>query len=484
MKMDRFLITLFIFCLPLMSFLKFGSDYSIYRGLASEQQLAKPLLTGEESLEARLSLIYDPDVTEINFSTFVFEINDLVGQGHIAAFIKAAKEGKKVNFLVDGLSLEGFGSSKFSEEVIYMLQQAGVNVYFYRNPKLAKHIALKYRRMHDKLLMVVKKGEKYLITGGRNTKKLYFALDEAEKNAVEFEVVAKGAAANQAFQYYDNVLESSAVDLYRPLSEWDVDLSLVEAYEEKITGNIDQLRDAGFINRDVSEFVFVDEMTPVDDMKFIHNDPNGARADSSIMYELIKMLNETEVEIYGDAQYFLPTDELREALQKAARRRLQTDPAKPVILNFTTNGKNSAFYNEDWKTTDLMYAELENLQGMGEGFNLAIHDGPDKIHSKVMVSDGKKCLVWSANIDSRSFALNLEVGVKIVSEEVCKAYRDNLKKRHSQGVKVYKYGKLLRDRLTDHLRKYHRLESELGQRVRSCKELIKVLFLRLIRYQL
>ncbi len=481
---SHFFITFFILTLPFWFLPKqLINNSGLIRTPASDGHKAYPLLSGKQSFQARIDTLTHPDVSDIYISSFLFETEDIIGFTHMKAMIDAAQSGKNVHLLVDGLSLEGFGSSKFSKEAIFLLQKAGVKVYFYRNPELMKHLPLKFRRMHDKLLMVKHKGlAKFLLTGGRNLKKLYFGFDDVDKNAVEFEAITTGQSVYDAIDYYEKVLNSQAVDLYPQVNEKKIDYVKLASLATSIESAYEVASSEGFLKTNRQDWE--DKLYDVDSIKFIHNDPNGASDESTILKVLMEMLENTEVELYADAQYFIPPKDLKQMIKKLTQRRLSTDPAQPVKVNITTNSKNSAHFNEDWKTTNLMYAELSEYESFGQGFNLSLHDGPDKIHSKIVVSDGRKCLVWSANIDPRSKNLNLEVGVKIESKKVCKKLQRNLKHRHDRGVKVYKNGKFKKSKLAQHLDDHYGKRSRIIKGVRSCVDFIQYFALKGIRAQL
>ena len=414
--------------LLILVFLVGCSVANISRYIAGDSKPSKAyfLDTGEKSLQARLDLIRDPEVTHINFSTFVFEKKDEVGIAHLKAFIDAARAGKRVNILFDGMNLEGFGSTPITKEVIHLLQQAGVNVYIYRNTKTLRHMPLKYKRMHDKLMMFKKKGKpEYLITGGRNTKNRYFQFDEPEINNREYETLVKGDAVDEAFDYFEERLNSKQVDHHPTVTPWEVDHDELSKLRAKIDNGYDTITNKWKVY-DPQGWNWESKLFEVEDLKFINNGGNP-NLKTGIMRHFLDLLKGAEDNVIADAQYFLPTKAMVKELLAATNR--NAPDGDKVKVQITTNGVGAGLYEDDWKTTDLFDIEKDRWKKFGEGFNLKEHVGKGKIHSKVVVRDGKECLIWSANLDPRSQVLNLEVGVRVLSETFCKQVEEEIREK-------------------------------------------------------
>lgn len=118
------------------------------------------LVAGNRITLLRNGTAYFPAITEainganrsIDLQTYIFEA-DAVGMAIGHALIKAAKRGVDVRLLLDG-----FGSKALPTSFVKMLEQAGVNVMFYR-PKISPWSLKKsrLRRLHRKTLVIDQK---------------------------------------------------------------------------------------------------------------------------------------------------------------------------------------------------------------------------------------------------------------------------------------------------------------------------------------
>lgn len=395
-----------------------------------------------EALYGRVSLIQNPNAQKIYMSTYIFA-DDEVGWLHAKHLMEQARKGKDVKLLIDGTGLiKGLGSPKISSELLYLMIDAGVDVRTYRGPKL-KHLLKFNRRMHDKLII---NDVDELITGGANTQNSYFDMDKPSRNQKEYEAYIRGKASKDASLYFEELIESSAVDKLR---KEDLKVSVEKLYHksQQLDGILDYFHSRGLVPKD-KLFPNFQKAIEVEHVKFISHGLK-AHKKSPLSQALFNLIQGTKKTLTIDAQYLIPTKELYEQMRKA----ISQNPE--LKISIVTNGHSAMTFLTDLNPEEhkklfskrdfmtLAYdSELVTLSNLGEPLSVWEFNGHGKIHSKTIVADKTKALLWTANIDPRSQNWNLEVGVEIHSPHIANKLEQKIQTYLRTSSQVIKSGQL------------------------------------------
>jgi len=123
---------------------------------------------------------------------------------------------------------------------------------------------------------------------------------------------------------------------------------------------------------------------------------------------LVRMITFSSDYIYIQTPYFIPSDEIINAMQTAALSGTSVELMIPEKGDSAVTQLSSFFF-------------LEKL--LEAGVKIYLYQA-GFLHSKMLVSDDTMCTVGSANIDHRSFDHNFEINAMIYDQEVSKEMRD------------------------------------------------------------
>lgn len=263
--------------------------------------------------------------------------------------------------------------------VLAHLSDEGVQVRVY-HPLTLRHPSWLFRRMHEKFFVV--DGARY-ITGGRNLAEAYFGL--AERNYVDRDVYVEGESALEADRHFEELWTSKdVVALHVHVSERE---------KEKAARVLDDAacKLEGFISLDTQRN-WSEGKHDIEDVEFVH-DPldDGPR----ITARLKEIIGGAQSSVVIESPYLVPTPGLLDLLKKKIR--------DGVRVQIVTNS---------WRSSDGLLAYVGYLKYRRRmrhaGIDLREYKGPDMLHAKSMVVDGRTVLVGSYNVDPRSVNLNAE----------------------------------------------------------------------------
>ena len=322
-----------------------------------EQCAVKALRNGDEIFPAMLEAIESARDT-ITFETFIYWSGD-IGRRFTDALARRAREGVKVHVLLDW-----FGTLPMDRALMNELEQAGVELERYHEPRLTRpHFS--NHRTHRKLLVI---DGKVGFTGGVGI------ADEWTGNAQDpdhwrdshFRVEGPAVAGLQR-AFMDN---------------W------IKAHGEVLHGEryFPPLSAAG--NAICQVF---------------NSSPAGGSDSVRLMFLLALTAASESIRI--STAYFVP--------DRLAMRTLRAARARGVRVEIIVPGK----YND----AGLVRLVSRGLYGrlLEEGIEIYEYQ-PTMYHTKVMIIDGMWMSVGSTNFDNRSFRLNDEVNVNIYDPEVAR----------------------------------------------------------------
>jgi putative cardiolipin synthase len=274
---------------------------------------------------------------------------------------------------------------RIPKAVLAHLRDEGVAIRVY-HPLTPRHPSWILRRMHEKVIVV---DDARYITGGRNLGEAYFGLAK-RKNYIDRDVYVEGPSAVDADQHFETLWSSEHVAQLRVRVTSDEKADAARRLDDAPRA----LARAGFLEfetgRDWSAGARV-----VDSVRFLH-DPLDAGDGPRVGERLHEILAGAKRLIVIESPYFVPSRSLRQLL--LAKR------AEGVDVVVLTNSLRST----DGLLPQAAY--LKYRRGLARaGVQFREYKGPDPLHAKSIVVDGRISLIGSYNIDPRSRYLNTEV---------------------------------------------------------------------------
>ena len=312
------------------------------------------LRNGDEIFPSMLEAIRGATRT-ITFESYIYW-SGAVGKAFAESLAERARAGVKVHLLLDWL-----GSSKSDPQQLALMEQAGVEVRRFHEPRWY-HLARMNNRTHRKVLIV---DGRIGFTGGVGIADEWsgHAQDPAHWRDTHFRAEGPVVAQMQAV-FMDNWVKVTGKALHG------------EAYFPAIAA-------AGESRG-----------------QMFSSSPEGGSESMHLMYLLAITAASRSIDL--SSAYFVPDELTRQALVAAARR--------GVTVRIITPGEHM-----DAETVRrASRADWGELLQAG----VAIHEyQPTMYHCKVMIIDGLWVSVGSTNFDNRSFALNDEANLNILDRD-------------------------------------------------------------------
>lgn len=341
-----------------------------------------------EAVQARVDIIQQSQ-REVHALYFLAR-NDRIALGALALLRDARRRGVgSVRLIVDA------NFSHIPKAVLAHLRDEGVEVRVY-HPMTLRHPNWIFRRMHEKVVVV--DGERY-ITGGRNLAEAYFGL--AKKNYVDRDVYVEGASAADANLHFEKVWTSSNVaDLRVRVSAREK-----ERAAEKLTNVLRDLEHSGIVALNTGSN-WSEGRKDVGEVRFLH-DPQRADGGPRVGVRLAEILEAAEKSIVIESPYLVPSKALRDLLERKVK--------EGVEVTVLTNSLRSC----DGVLPQAGYLKYRRRL-VRAGIDVREYKGPDMLHAKSAVIDGRVVAVGSYNLDNRSQNLDTEVVCVAVDEEVAR----------------------------------------------------------------
>jgi len=311
------------------------------------------LENGEEIYESMLDAINDAEFS-ITFETYEY-YGEEAAQRFSEAFTAAAERGVKVHALIDFV-----GSIDATDEQLEMMEEAGVEVIRWRDPSWYQTARFNHRT-HRKLLIV---DGKVGFTGGANVGDDWL-----------------GGIENGAYKDYHYKMEGPIVsELQAAFSE-----NWVAASGSLLKG---------------STYYSEQDSAGNKMMQISSSHPREGTQKMRKMF-LYSMATARDTVRFATA-YFYPDQTFLDALQKTAERGVTVQvlvPGESIDQGF------------------VRHASVNNWRGILESGVEMYEYQPTMYHAKLMIADNRMVSVGSSNLDNRSFRLNDETNVNILSEE-------------------------------------------------------------------
>jgi cardiolipin synthase C len=348
-----------------------------------------------EAMQARVDVIQQAS-GKIELLYFLAR-NDRITLSVLALLRDAKRRGvSDVRVIVDG------NFHRIPKAVLAHLRDEGVQVRVY-HPLSVRHPSWILRRMHEKV--IVADSARY-ITGGRNLGEAYFGLAK-KKNFLDRDVYVDGASAADADAHFERLWSSNHVaDLRVRVSR-----KARQEAADHLGDALEELVREGFITLDTNRN-WSEDRNDAGEVQFLH-DPlqrgDGARVGARIS----EVLEDAKESIVIESPYFVPTKSLRLLLQKKQR--------EGVSVLVLTNSLRST----DGLLPQAAYLKYRRRL-LRAGIDMREYKGPDVLHAKSIIVDGRVSLIGSYNIDPRSRYLNTEVMCMTADEEVARELRRSI----------------------------------------------------------
>jgi len=336
-----------------------------------EQATGVPLIAGN-----KVTLLFDGPATmremmaaarvatsSINLETYIFD-QDQIGNEFADLLIEKRRQGVAVNVMVDAVGGIGTPAAFFDR-----MRQAGIQVLIFNpvNPAKARGKWELNNRNHRKLMVV---DGKVAFTGGINISSTY-------ANSSLFRSRHKPDDGDKVGWRDTHVkIEGPAV---APL-QW----SFIDLWVQQEGGELPQAE-------------YFPKLVPAGDkiVRVLASDPDH---ESDIYKALVVAISEAKKSIHITSAYFVPDQQIVDALIAAAKRGVDVRLVLPGVSDHgLIRYAGQAFYDQ-------------LLAGGVRIFELQIA----VLHAKTAVIDGGWSTIGSANIDRRSFIHNYELNVVVI----------------------------------------------------------------------
>lgn len=335
-----------------------------------------------DALQARVDIMQQAE-DEIHALYFLAR-DDRVTLAALALLCEARGRGVgSVKLIVDA------NFSHIPKAVLAHLREEGVQVRVY-HPITPRHPSWLFRRMHEKVVIV--DGERY-IAGGRNLAESYFGL--AKKNYVDRDVYVDGASAADADEHFEQLWNSRHVA--------DLRVRVSDAEKEQAA-----LRLEVALN-DLAHRTVIKLDTKTD--WSLHQDDAGAvrfHAGTRVADNFMELLEQAQQSIVIESPYLVPSKSLLQLFERKLKQ--------GVSVTVLTNSLRSC----DGVLPQAGYLKYRRRL-LRSGIDLREYKGPEMLHAKTAVVDGRVVMVGSYNLDPRSQNLNTEAICVAADEDVARA---------------------------------------------------------------
>lgn len=330
----------------------------------------KLLLNGEEKFPELMKALSDAK-HHIHLEYYIYE-QDEIGTAIIELLIMKAREGVEVRFIYDD-----FGSPSIKKKIEKRLQEAGVEIYpFHKVHFYLLANRINYRN-HRKIVVI--DGHTGFV-GGINVSDKYINNKKGQLYWRDTHLRIDGPGV-----YYLQ---------YLFIADWNF----------CSPGNLKPEKIYFAQNAAVKGDTYI---------QIVGSGPDSP--EPSVLFSVLQAIYLAKEEILIATPYFIPGDSIIDALRIAATSGLSVKLLVPGKSDSKlVNAASKANYNS------LLQAGVE-IYIYQKGF----------VHSKTLVTDGKLCMIGTANMDYRSFELNFEVNAIIYdspfSEKMRTVFFDDLK---------------------------------------------------------
>ena len=380
-----------------------------------------------EAFALRIELIETAQST-IELSSYEISDDNTTGC-FLVALLKAVERGVVVRVLVDG----HIGDNLLPKALIHHLIEHGVAVRE-RPLDVRYQLELGRSRLHDKLLIV---DRTRLITGGRNLAQKHFGI--GNRKCIDRDVYVDGQSACHAADYFDQrwkESKSGQPDLYR------VEAPKVSALQvhpnwnsmpraqalEQVAAWLGSLSAGPMPAQDLCHSAIHFDALEIEEsnLRFMRDIVGESkRANGAIAPAVFRLLRQACHSIEIETPYFAISKDLKSILLDAAGRGVQ--------IRILTNSLDST----DHTTVHAGFAN-ERRWMLRAGIRIYEFQGPDMLHAKSMVIDGRIAMVGSYNFDQLSERRNSEVALLVTDRRFATQVATSIAEHRTNATELHR----------------------------------------------
>jgi cardiolipin synthase C len=387
----------------------------LFAGEVSTVQLVED---PREAMGVRLELIRGAR-TEVQLLAFSIW-RDPHALSHLAELREAARRGLRVRLILDAYG------NRLPRPVLAHLEQEGVEIRLYHPFRPTRpHWIL--RRMHDKLLIV--DGERLLI-GGRNIGAPFFGFgpDVGQRDYLDRDVLVSGPVAVEAAEYFLELWDGRSVAPPRTttwssepagfpchaftqaLDRWRCE-SRREDARQALARAVRMIDDAApgadlllaSTHGEGPDRAPRHEVVPVDFLRDPLPYTTSTPGTATRIHELLDAASES---IVIESPYLVPTRAFLTSLRGALDRGVEVSVLTNSLASTSNLFPQAAYVGRK--------ARL-----VRKGVEIWEYQGPESLHAKTLVVDGRMVVIGSFNVNRRSEHMDTETAVAI--EDSCVA---------------------------------------------------------------
>ncbi|HNV71203.1 MAG TPA: phosphatidylserine/phosphatidylglycerophosphate/cardiolipin synthase family protein, partial [Candidatus Ozemobacteraceae bacterium] len=416
-------------------------QFKVPAGSGDPEAHVRLIYTNSEAWYTRWKLINEAKHS-IDVQYFIVD-GDIFGYSLAGLFLRKAREGVKIRFMMDARGTKGFTRKLMGQDYMQELSEfPNVEIKVF-NPVHQNLLTMwgNLRRImasnHDKIVVV--DGE-YAIIGGRNISKDYFVDPADHPHAYrDCDVVIRSTeVAKQLDLAFDEefaMLKSLSItkDLFGNVDIVTKPLEAAfQAMDYYVRGNgllkpmpgNDKvfMKNMEKFNEELAVYKHLIGFTGFDPLDGAHEAPvkiidkhslGGPRND--ITDQLVKFIDGSRKEILIQNPYVVLTERAEAALKRAAKRGVR-------ILMHT----NSPISTDSLATQAMFYADWKRILKDIPTLSIYTYYGDRKLHAKNFVFDGQIGVVGTYNMDYLSEEVNSEVVAAINSKSFATELRNGI----------------------------------------------------------
>ncbi|WDE96395.1 phospholipase D family protein [Lentisphaera profundi] len=409
-----------------------------------------PLNNHFEALKWRLRAL-DSAESSIDLQIFLWN-NDHAGKLLANSLVLAADRGVKIRLLID----DTFTIEK-DQGLSNIHKHPNIDIRIY-NPFKRRYNSFGMRylmnitefsridhRMHNKVLIV---DNHVVILGGRNLGDEYFGL-HAETNFRDMELLANGNISP---------FLSTIFSIYWA-NPWSFPLEkIIKNDPEKIKPVTPPVSPFFPLNENHAQRITAwkrfKSLATQADYSVLYDLPVDAntenRTDDNFTLDIYKLISEAKKRVDIVSPYFIPTQELDEAIFEAEGRGVEVR-ILTNSLQSTNHTIAHSFYRKHMRKYVESGADLYEYRAWARDRNLfmfaPVEDKSLALHAKMILIDDDLSLIGSANLDPRSLNINSELGIllksKTLSRQLRKLLDIDFHLRNSWKVEINQEGNLI-----------------------------------------
>lgn len=343
----------------------------LFFAAAAHADVVRILDDPREAMQARVDVIRQAK-TKIALLYFLAR-DDRITLSVLALLRDAKHRGVgDVRVIIDG------SFHRIPKAVLAHLRDEGIEVRTY-HPFDLRHPTWLLRRMHEKV--IVADGQRY-ITGGRNLDESYFGL-APKLNFLDRDVYIEGTSGADADRRFEELWASKDVSRMGLHATRRAKREAAEHLGDALASMVD----SGFVDLGKPRDWSADGLK-VEPVRFVTTPRVGDA--------VVDALQSARQSIVIESPYFIPPRFIRE-----------------VLLRKLAQGVRVVVLTNSIRSTDGLLPQAAYLEYRPDlaraGVDFREYKGPDCLHSKTIVVDGRLAMVGSYNIDPRSHFLNTEL---------------------------------------------------------------------------